>query len=230
MAQDAAQDRGALLDQRLQHVGPRRGYCFDRFRTLGARRWGRRCPGDLRARAAPAIGEPPFNDVESHEVSLLLTGRRRCFGSVACALMPTCFNVERGCRSRNVRAAANTTFFSSVRSPTVNTGMPCTRISIPSATPPGCTMVSTPPPGICPFQASETRTPTVVRIRSCLASQALRTEVSRLAAKYGRESFTRQAATTAIGKASHSRAMARFTALTTASSVAVTMFESIPTP
>jgi len=37
--------------------------------------------------------------------------------------------------------------------------------------------------------------------------------------------FPRQAATTAIGKASHSRAMARFTALTTASSVAVTMFE-----
>ena len=70
---------------------------------------------EIYARALPpAIGGPPFNDVESHEVSLLLTGRRRCLGSVACALMPTCFNVERGCRSRNVRAAANTTFFSSV--------------------------------------------------------------------------------------------------------------------
>jgi hypothetical protein len=66
------------------------------------------------AREPPAAIEPPFNAVESQDVSLLLTGRRRCFGSVACALMPTCFNVERGCCSRNLRAAANTAFFSSL--------------------------------------------------------------------------------------------------------------------
>ena len=39
-----------------------------------------------------------------------------------------------------------------------------------------------------------------------------------------------QPAAAAIGNASHSRAIARFMALTTASSVAVTMFEFVPTP
>jgi len=61
-----------------------------------------------------ATGESLFNAVESQEVNLLLTGRRRCFGNVPCALLPTCAKVELGCRSRNLRAAVSTAFFSCV--------------------------------------------------------------------------------------------------------------------
>src|SRR5438105_13424674 len=71
-------------------------------------------PAFFARESCPAIREPLFNSAESQEVSLLLTGRRRCFGNVPCALVPTCFNVERGCCWRNLWAAVNTVCFSCV--------------------------------------------------------------------------------------------------------------------